>query len=316
MVNLEVINSIIIKCSNNQIKERLSKLSVSEKNEKLDGKLNSFEKKDYDDNLNLLEFLKMDDNPSDFIKYQIEKTEDILFDYEKRIYRGYDLDKHKKNIPEYNLNDYVEDNRESLVEPKYNPELGVSIGNIEEKEMNAQRNIIFSDDEIDALKYYFGKGYLGISAELSSKYKRGVWDTMPKDERNKYHKMNSESIPLIDSAMNKSDGLGQNTILYHGVRDTHLVDIHTLVGDKIKLDGYVSATFSKYTGRGYGEEVGDEKLLYVKFLAPKGTKGVCPNSQKLSSYPNEHEYLLDRGLSGTVVDINYDNGEVTVLLEE
>ena len=71
----------------------------------------------------------------------------------------------------------------------------------------------------------------------------------------------------------------------------------------------------------YGGNTSDNGArLYIKFLAPKGVKGVASNcrgnnERYLSPFPWEHEYLLDKGQSGRIVDIDYDTGCVTVLLE-
>lgn len=106
--------------------------------------------------------------------------------------------------------------------------------------------------------------------------------------------------------------------MYHGVQDSHLVDIHSRVGDTVRLSSYISTSFDKNVGQGYGEVTGGVKHLFVRFLSPTGTRGIGANDNnvKLTNWKGEHEYLLDRGQSGKIVDIDYTEGMVTVLLDE
>ena len=330
MVSLKSINivleGIIGKCSNSEVREKLSNLSVDEKKEKLKGKLNPFEEHDYDNVLRDYTFwseirdgeLKDNvDNP--YSLKELNKLEDELFNYEKRIFRGYDLDKNRDKVPSYNIDDFHEERSRGENDD------GEEIYELEQSQLDYQEEHMFIDDEhllddneANALRAYFGNESAYINSELSSKYKGGLWNNLPDDVRKEQSASNRKRIPFIDSAMSKAPGLKENTVLYHGVQDSHLVDIHSRVGDTVRLSSYISASFDKTVGQGYGATIGNSKPLFVRFLSPTGTRGIGANDNnvKLTNWKKEHEYLLDRGQSGKIVDIDYTEGMVTVLLDE
>ena len=296
---LKTLNDAIIKCSNDSLKKKYANMSVDELKEKLVGKLNPLEEKDYDNIVNQLEFYSMfeKEDISPEIQKDIDDYNDRLFQYNKRIDRGYDLDKNKSNVPEYNLDDYVEDNFTGMYDMK--------IGLHEAEQIQHQNNtLVLNADEQGGLQAYFGNEYKHINGELDENYSDGYWNRLNESEQNAYHEKNKKIIPSIDGAINKSDGLIVSTILYHGTDDSKLVNIHTRVGDKIKTKGYVSTSYNRRVGEGYGSM---PDCFVIQFLAPAGTKGLCANTGGLTGEVAEHEYLLGRGQSGTVVDIDYNS---------
>ena len=301
MVDKKIIEYILIKCSNDEIKDKLSRLSQEEKNEKLIGKLNPLEKKEYDDLVNEQDFWSMideDTNHEDPTAIEeLNRINGILFDYEKRIYRGYDLDKNKSNVPVYDVDDYVEDAFIGMYDN--------NLGQVEIEQINHQRDTVsLSDNEKQGLRAYFGNEYKHINGELDERYGDGYWNRLNKSEQDFYHEKNKVLVPSIDSAIDKNTGLTVSTILYHGTNDSNLINIHTRIGDHIKTKGYVSTSFNRRVGEGYGSMPG---CFVIQFLAPVGTKGLSANIGGLTDELGEHEYLLGRGQSGTVVDIDYDN---------
>lgn len=303
-----------IKCSNQYINNKLSSMSISDKKEKLKSLTNPLEKNDYDyllEQKEMFEFIGDWENP-----YMVEEYDDVinkLFEYDKRIFRGYDLDKNKSNISDVNISDFkLEDIPEGMEEDNFNP----NIYSLEQSQIDSDNKIIFSTEEVNSFKAYFGSHSTRINSELDSNYKEGFWSKLGDEERNNIIEVNKGIIPFMESGMDKCSGLVENTVLFHGVTDSDLVSIHTRIGDKIKLKSFISTSFHERVGKGYGKVVsGNGPRLYVRFLAKKGVRGVSGNKKGLSDYPVEHEFLLDKGQSGRVVDFNYDKSMITVLLD-
>ena len=330
------ITDAIEKCSNDVIHQRLSGLTREEKLERLDGKVNPFELEDYKADLNLLDYhKKLQEEGYSTVDETVEFLEKEIFNYEKRIYRGYDLDKNKDKVPSYNIEDYSKDN------DTYDSSKEIEdLGGLEQAQINSQSNINLTGDEAVSLCSYFGNNSLQINSMLDHDYgsiseysDMSTYDFMPQEVKDSLPNKYGDTVKNIDSAINKNEGLLQPTVLYTGVQHSHIVDVHTRIGDKITMPSYISTSFQEDIGVRYGQELkgyGVASKLYVKFLAPKGTKGFTANDNthtvtvdgneyenvRLSGHLAEHEYLLGRGQSGTVVDIDYDLGEVTILLDE
>ena len=308
--------------SNDEIRVKVGRMTLEEKKSLLDDKMNPFEKRNYDDLYKDLEVWEsvVEDEKSNGVENpysakELKKAIEGIFNYEKRIIRGYDLDKHKDKVPSYDLNDFNEE--------KYGDDGDVNIGSLEQSQLDYQEKHMYidgehilEDKEVSSLKDYFGRKSGQINSQLSKKYKNGLWGEIPSDMQKEWKEDNKNIIPNIDSAMKKSPNLEVNTVLYHGVQDSQIVDIHSRVGDKVNLTSFISTSYSERVGKSYGENIGG-KTLYVKFLAPKNTRGLCANDKHLTltGYPTEHEYLLDRNQKGSIVDINYDTGIVTILLD-
>lgn len=304
MVAKEQIQSIIVKCSNDEIKRKLSVLSVEEKLDLLEGKINPLEKEDYYNLLNELDCLSIfdDDTMDEDIRKDIEYYQEQLFQYDKRIYRGYDLDKNKDKVPIYDIDDYQEGIPQDINDNTILP--------LEENQINVQQTL--SDHQETCLMAYFGNDdYRLINGELTD---NDYWNDLDETEQYYAHATNKHIRNGMDSAIRNSKGLVENTVLYHGAGDSRLISIHSRIGDHLNFKQYISTSFNKNVGENYK---GDNFL--IRFLAPKGTKGICANDTKISNhlteYQNEHEYLLGRNNKGTIVDIDYDSMMVTVLLK-
>lgn len=337
----KIVADIIEKCSNDTIKRRLSALSQQEKDKRLEGKLNPFEVEDYKSQVkqlknrttDLLELMEEYGEEKSFMYDHIQKEVDFLekgvFDYEKRIYRGYNFNEKVENVPKYNINDYSHDDiiNETMADVS---QRNVNFGRLEEIQLDNQKKLEFDEDEQDALFEYFRieDNSSEINSVLDHNYGRvgyeSYWDfwehqSSLEDMREVHTDRANRKIKHMDSAMSKSEGLLQPTILYTGVGNSNIVDIHTRVGDKVSMKSFISASFQEGIAQRYGKEIEGDNLpnLYVRFLTPTGTKGVCANDRRVNDmeYFFEHEYLLDRGQNGTVVGIDYDTGCVTVLLD-
>jgi len=301
--------------SNNEIRTRMNNMSLEEKKNELKGKLNPFEEADYDNLTKEIEKLESNEHLTNEQKEKIKEYKENIFNYDKRIVRGYDLNKYNDKVPSYDSSEFKKDTNEPVDEHVLIP-----LPPLETAQVKAQQKINLNENEFDSLYDYFGKeGYKHINAELSNKYGGNLWNNLSNEEQKYYHEKNKERISSIDSAINKCDGLIIPTTLYHGVGSTNLVDIHTRVGEHINFEMFISSSFQKDMARDdYGKDLPNGLKLYCKFLAPKGTKGICANDRNkaLTAYWYEHEYLLGRKNSGTVVDIDYDTGEVTILIDE
>ena len=345
----KILTDLIVKCSNDTLKQRLSKLSQVEKNEKLEGKINPFEAEDYKLRLNQLKEYRerlerylQKEEPSfaiDNLKEDIAFLEKKIFDYEKRIYRGYDFNKNIDKIPSYNIDDFVQDN---IINDTMNDALKniTTFGDVEQAQIDKQEMIDFGVGnnlwDFNSLVDYFDSTSENINSFLDRNYgsnglkETPTWDYNKQFQDNEYEEYMTKEcerqIRELDSIFDNSVGLIQPTVLYHGVANSNIVNIHTRIGDKVDMKSFISASFQEGVGERYGKELGESlPNLYVKFLAPKGTKGICANTDKgllmdeerysLATYSFEHEFLFDRGNKGTVVDIDYDTGCVTVLLE-
>lgn len=304
-----------VKCSIMEIRSKISSLSIEERKEKLDHKLNPLEKKEYDKLLEEIDFWDNGVGKENMSPEQIKEIDGLreqLFKYDKRIYDGYRLDKNMDNVPSYNLDDYAGDTFTEMYDNQI--------------KAHEQAQIDFQNENLEinplgvlSLQKYFGDEYRHINGELNPKYQSqylngGYWENLSSDEKEIYHIANQVYVKQIDSIIDESPGLVENTILYHGTNDTNLVDIHTRIGDKLNLKGYISTSFNEEVGKGYGSM---PDCFVIRFLAPKGTKGICANTNGLTREPAEHEYLLGQGNKGVVADIDYSGKppSMTVLLE-
>ncbi len=118
-------------------------------------------------------------------------------------------------------------------------------------------------------------------------------------------------IANMDNAIEKSTGLLENTTIYRG---GELEDIHLNVGDHRKFKKYISTSFQRPIAEGF-QNMRENRFLYV-IRCPKGTKGICGKSDVFENkWDSEHEYLLPRNIGYTVLDIDYDNRVIEILLD-
>ena len=111
MRNKDIIDYIYIKCSNNYISNRLKNMSISERKQKLGLLTNQWEKWDYNHLLETKEMYEfIGDWNNQYILEEYDKVNEELLKYDKRIFRGYDLNKNKDKIPEYNISDFKMEN--------------------------------------------------------------------------------------------------------------------------------------------------------------------------------------------------------------
>lgn len=81
----------------------------------------------------------------------------------------------------------------------------------------------------------------------------------------------------------------------------------------------MSTSYQRFTGELFQHKnVRPNNFLY-KIYAPQGTKGLCGNAKecygKWDIY-DEHEYTLPRNIGYTVLDIDYDNNTIEIILDD
>lgn len=326
---LQTIDNYVQKCGHTlaEIRELLNDLSPTEKRKKLleNNLLNDGELKVYDelihrlgyvpvsieDNERIIEDVK-DENPNLALQFQnlvddmkkgLEEDNEKLFDYEKRLYNGY-TPREPKNIQydesEYNLekqypSDHFDGNEDN--------------GEIEQNLIDKQREVDYSVNELLSMWDYYGNG-----CPINSYLNDGRhWNELSADEKEENLASINRANINLSSAIGKSVPLEEPLVVFHG----GYFDVGKIVGDKIKFKGYISTSFQQSIAERFGSETFDKESHYnFKILLPKGSKGLCANDTshggRLTTYKDEHEFLLDKAQTFEIVDIDYDNQVVTI----
>ena len=315
---VDIIEKHITKCSNDEVKAKLSGMTPNEKKEKVLKYLNPAEKEDYEEITGLRHYhegeiegikkhLKLierriseavDDEDKEGWEFEADKYKERLaihmeklnrineeaFKYEKRIFQG-----HKPRTPKpvnYDLNDY-----EKI---KWN-----NSPNLERQQINSQEQIRFRPTEVQILKGYFG----GHSETLNRKLYLGE-ELSEKDIK---------EIKDLSSAIRRTN-IDKNIIVYNGGH----FNPSSVVGDNINFKGFLSCSYDKEVA----EEFSNNEFVY-QLLIPQGSHGFTANAEVtdttnrnypvLTAYSDEHELLLDKNFKGRIADIDYENHIVTVI---
>ena len=317
-----VINkSLMLKCPTiSEMRTTLGKSSYEDHYQNLKEKelLNPLEEKDYMYHLNNLNRYtrELDDAITDEDKRMVQEWIDMeneeLFQYGRRLIEGREMI--LSNV-ELNRDDYVSEHYDIGGIPNM-------ISELEQKQITAQQESVnvdptdlspinigtdenprwvdgkMNDKRLVAMDNYFNGDCEGLNYWISHK---GYVNALDSEQR--------KSIKYIDSLMEESTGLTQNTVLYRG----GYFDIHTRIGETIKFKGYQSTSYSRDTAESYNESKTDS-MTYV-IHAPKGTKGIVGNDSRFENGDWEHEYVLPRNTQMKVVDIDYDNMVCEVVIE-
>jgi len=312
MINKKIIDNVFTqviygtnlttKCGRDYIISRLNKYTSQERQLLMKDKLNDAEYRDYYRILNNLKNL-LDDLEEETDEWfiaemegRINKYKEMAYQYEKRIVLGYNIN---NNPPSVNIRDFGRDDSNNGVG------VGVTPGNLEQKQVDSQSDIMFSDKEVCNVKSWSSNDYRKINGAI---YKTDAYTGMSYSERNALDKRLPTIKKHIDSAIGKSKGLTQDTVFYRGGH----WDIHLNPGDKGKWKGYTSLSYNeseadKFRGAGFK----------ITCLVKGGVKGLALNdkSHDLSYNSIEHEYLLPRNTEYTVVSVDYESRSAVVLIE-
>ena len=181
--------------------------------------------------------------------------------------------------------------------------------------LNIQDKIGLTSDESWALGRYGGENYELINGFLT---KNEVWEEYLEKglskgwtEKKVIEDFENTFIKHIDSAMGKSPGLTQDTVIFSGTE----FDGTLRVGDFSSFDVYRSCSYQLDSAESFNYP---ERYM-VKIYAPKGQKGIAMNGngnngERLGFYSHEHEFLLPRNQKFQVIEVDHDNKQATIML--
>lgn len=234
----------------------------------------------------------------------IGACEKELFNFERRIVENYNP---KTRTIEYDESDYALEEQKNALDEE--------IRELEQAQIDSQKDVVLSDDNISSLQHYYGSGAKYINSRLN---KGETWRNMSAKDKDMMKSRLDRAEKNISEAINKTKGLVQNTTVFHGGR----FDVSKVVGDKIKFNGFTSCSFQEDVGDVFKQDASNQipkPLQYnYKILLPTGYKGLCANDSnyQLTNWKREHEYLLDKGAEFDIVDIDYKNHMVTLMPSE
>ena len=178
------------------------------------------------------------------------------------------------------------------------------------KQNSIQEKVTYSPTEFGSVNNYTAQEYKIINGRIGDneiyrkKYK----------ERRKGNPSLDDWIDMrienIDSAIDKSPRLTQDTILYRYGE----IPLDISEGGVGKWKGYTSTTYQEATAdrfkNGYDYDQPDRYKL--KIYASEGTKGVLCNQQFEAIV--EHEWLLPRNQRYQVLSVNHETKEAEIVL--
>ena len=300
-IKLQIVESGSKKEYNKYLIEKINNLSQSEKFKKLGPLLNSAQQDKYVDLVQTEKRLTKE-LKSTFDEIELKKLNKQLnvisnekLEYEKLIYKP----KPANAVTKVNKADYKSDTQGI----GYATERSV----FEKKQISTQKNINWTTDEKIAVDRYYSEEYWKVNGyiENSNKYQNYL-ASLSETNRKKFIKEIKQNIEYIDSAMAKSKGLTQKTILYRsGVLGEDLNPGDVGIWNKV-----TSASFQKRGAEGFWNEFKYD----ITILADEGQKGIAANDPIFSSFTHEHEFTLPRRQEYEVLEVDHKKKTATVLL--
>jgi hypothetical protein len=236
---------------------------------------------------------------------ELDKAEDYLFQYNRRLIEGL-----KTNpIPDIDKSKFKIDAQYQMK----TQQIRTLMGETESKQVETQASKFANGNtkidlgimslELDKRKSSMNDYFNGDIADL-------VRDINSEKYINKLTRGQRHDVKNIDSLMDESPGLVEDTILYRGGH----WDIHLKPGDHSKFRAYTSTSFQKSIADSFvGNHHGAMNFI---IHAPKGTKGISGNDRV--NFRNgfaEHEYVLPRNMGYTVLSIDYETMTAEILLD-
>ena len=244
----------------------------------------------------------VDSREKDFIlmKLQAEKE---LFQYERKIIEGY---KNNNETSPINLDEYREDKQLTYRDDDV-------IGELEQRLIDKQTKIDFSDTDIDGCNYWFTSA--NINHEI---YKSHDWQKLGYERPatfDRIHRENNNAKRKIDSVFEKLPSIGENIRTYRSGAFDELLQ----VGDTFKLKGYTSMTTQKASAEGYMDMKNmdrsefDLNTQWLYTICVKGdNKVLVGNDSRFNNGTDEHELVLPRNIDATVKEVDYENRSVVI----
>ena len=313
------------------MKEKLASFSREEKIGMLNGRLSTLEWDDYNHILNEEKesidfFLKRIDEgriDKDKIPLLLEHIEDLktetdeeLFKYNRRILENYTIPNNP--VPSIDEGSFKQDKDDYDRERMFDDDS--TIGGLEANQIRHQQesNVDWTKLEKDRVNDYFFSSYSYLNTRLHNGREFTEYNMSERGydeyELAEWNKDYPNVLRSLDNAIGKSTGLVDNSVLYRA----GAVDIGLDVGMHGVFKGYVSTSFQKETARMLAKENRDGYDWVIKIYSPKGTKGIAGNDHANFSnngYTFEHEYLLGRNTGYTVINIDKEKKEYTILLD-
>lgn len=140
--------------------------------------------------------------------------------------------------------------------------------------------------------------YQEAGATINDELRR-KWDNADEDSK--------KLVAEIDSAIDKSLPLDENTILYRGMRGEGISDFK--VGDVLTDKAYMSTTIHKEFADRWANNLTSGYI--IKIEAQAGQKGLITNFYTAdTTFADEYEFLLPRNTSIQITSINIENKTV------
>ncbi len=292
---LKVIEDYTVKCPTiSEIREKLKYKKRDDKFHSLKekGLLTPLEEHHYDSIVHMIGWYRQMGNFN-----FIDDCEEMLFQYEKRLLNGYKP--REPQVVDYDESQYVKENPTSWDND--------TLYKFEKQQIQSQEGLVFTDDECDALHFYFGDGYVGLNSKLNDGRE---WNARSESEREHLKSKINKVDRNLEKAISKSRGLTQDTTLFYG----GILDPSIIVGSDIKFKNYLSTTYQESVAVNYVKSKNHMIGCVYKLLLPKGYKGLCANAEyytdsgeqkysRMTKYAKEHEYVLPKNSKFKVVDI-------------
>ncbi len=318
---LKVIAEYTVKCPTiAEMRQKLSQYTYEEQLDQLKSQdlLNPLEIEDYESKLkewnqmNLIDDAQRteaehDENSREYyygwFKPRKQYLEQELFTYGRKLIEG---EKPRNPVPQIDKGIFKKDTQYTAIS-----------GEMEERQISYQKDNLkinasyewIHNEDGTHTKHYVGEEWEYIRA-MDSYFDGDIENLNISISNKKYlNKLTNEQrkdIKLIDTLIDRSPGLLENTIFF---RTGHF-DPHLREGDHSKgFKGYQSASYQESGANMY---MGNMKMV---IYAPKGTKGIVGNDDRFLNATIEHEYLLPRNTGFTVLSIDYENHMVEILLD-
>lgn len=288
--------------SDSEIKQRLSEMSEREKLKELKQTLDKGQTRSYS---KLMSKLKHTDPSSK----EYKEIQAKMWEYDKLLFKP------KNPTPNIDVTKFKMDEQVGEVHTIKNTIL-------EKKQIDIQNKINLTMAEESDLHAYGGKPHTYINGFLK---KNDDWDKFVLDMSSKGYSEQElikgtkslrgmeDIISNMDSAMVKSSGLTQDTVIFSGTE----FDGTLRAGDFSSFAEYRSCSYQYDSAESF--KIGKPERYMVKIYAPEGQKGIAMNAKmsdgnRLGFYSHEHEFLLPRGQEFQVIEVDHFNKEATILL--
>lgn len=310
---LKVIAEEIQKCSNDDIKTKLAKLTQEEKDKRLSEIFFPPQMEQYHELVEELEICR-----SDYENYKDWETADVIHDgaitleideeieseEETRRFWKDIYESAKEGIDEFE--EKVFDYERKIFEKQETPlveefddssyEIDTDVATLERRQIKSQEKVHYTKSEENSLKAYFGYDYDVLNSYLNDGQ---TWNGFTKEYQEELKPKMDKMSQHLSNAIKKNT-LTQDTVVWHGGR----FDFTKWVGDTITMKGFTSTSYDIESANKFVDT--NDKIIY-KILLPKGTPCVSANGvvngESLTNVSSEHELLLDKNFKAKIVNI-------------